>query len=432
MNYSGYMDKKILLIIVFAISLIEKTNSQDFWEQLYFPDTATIRCIITNNQGHIFIGTGNSQETGGVYRSTDNAQNWDLVLDIGSFGVLSLEINSEGIIYAGTNQGFHGLYVSYNNGQSWDDINLPPPSYGNVIKILCIGQDTIYVSTWETEGSFITYSFDSGYTWEYSYVTDHPNEYVSDIDITSTGEIFVSVSGFFWDQGGVYKSGDNGFSWEYVGLFNHQVITLEINSTNDVFTGDWWVMNNDTPGIYALYTGTNTFDLIFDAYHATDIVIDANDHIYAAANEGVVYSYDDGQTFEQIEDELSATIEFLYIGSDGHIYGIRFNRLIKSIYPIITGTNENYNKGMNELVKAYPNPFNETTQIWFKLENESSVMINIYDYTGKRIKSMDQGTMEKGTHWVEFCSDGLIAGIYFYSLEVNGIKTATKKMILMK
>jgi hypothetical protein len=81
---------------------------------------------------------------------------------------------------------------------------------------------------------------------------------------------------------------------------------------------------------------------------------------------------------------------------------------------------------------VYPNPFTTTTQICYEIENTSSVAIHVYDFTGKLIKSTDQGRMDKGSHCVEFSSDGLPSGIYFYSLEVNGIKTDTKKMTLIK
>jgi hypothetical protein len=40
--------------------------------------------------------------------------------------------------------------------------------------------------------------------------------------------------------------------------------------------------------------------------------------------------------------------------------------------------------------------------------------------------------LEAGNHSIEFNSAYLPSGIYFYSLEVNGIKTDTKKMTLIK
>jgi hypothetical protein len=82
--------------------------------------------------------------------------------------------------------------------------------------------------------------------------------------------------------------------------------------------------------------------------------------------------------------------------------------------------------------RAFPNPFRTTTKICYEIENASSVTINVYDYTGKRIKSFDQGRMDKGSHCVEFNSEGLTSGIYFYSLEVNGMVSDSKKMTVVK
>jgi hypothetical protein len=307
-------------------------------------------------------------------------------LDNGSHSVLSIEINKNGYIYVGKN-GSDRFVVSKDNGNTWEEIVLPVPSYGNVIKILCIAQDTIYVSTWENEGSFITYSFDGGDTWEYSYVTDHSNEYISDIDVSSTGEVFVSTSGFFWDQGGVYKSADGGATWTYVGLLNHQVMTLEINSNDEVFTGDWWIINNDTPGIHALYEGTNTFDLIFDSYFDTDIVIDTQDNIYITASENVFYSIDNGQYFYRIEDTLSNFMQFLIIDNNSYLYAARSKSIVRSLDPLITVIDDSHSVKLIENVEAYPNPV--CTNLYLKIESKpkhtSFYEVFIYDIYGKLI-----------------------------------------------
>ena len=85
-----------------------------------------------------------------------------------------------------------------------------------------------------------------------------------------------------------------------------------------------------------------------------------------------------------------------------------------------------------ELLQNVPNPFNGNTQIWFKLEDESVVKLCVYDYAGKQISSYNEGAMEKGSHFIEFNSAGLSSGIYFYSLEVNGIVTDSKKMTVLR
>lgn len=399
-------------LITILLNCLLFSFSQDFWEQLYYPDSTNIMCIETNDLGYIFVGVINEGNPGGLYRSVDNALTWELVLDAGNFMVQSIAINEFGKIYIGKT-GFDRFMVSEDNGNTWDVIELPPPSYGNIMKIYCVGHDTIYVSSWESEGAFITKSFDAGETWEHSFVTDHQNEYCSDIAISNTGDLFVSVSGFFIDQGGVYKSDDFGVTWEYAGLLNHQVLTIEINSNNDVFTGDWWVINNDTPGIYAFYEGNSGFELVFDAYFVTDIVITAENIIYATANEDVVRSSDNGQTWEIIEDELSSNIEFLSISYDGYLYGARSHRLVKSINPVITGIDADMQSALTEDICVYPNPADDVlnVKVVTGIEDNHSIEIRIYNHSGKLVGRSEFST-SKVEEFFNLSINNLSGGIY--------------------
>ncbi|MEZ5197869.1 MAG: hypothetical protein R2764_16230 [Bacteroidales bacterium] len=52
--------------------------------------------------------------------------------------------------------------------------------------------------------------------------------------------------------------------------------------------------------------------------------------------------------------------------------------------------------------------------------------------TGKRIKTFSEGIVEKGSHFVEFNAVGLPSGIYFYSIEVNGKLSDSKKMVIIE
>jgi hypothetical protein len=85
-----------------------------------------------------------------------------------------------------------------------------------------------------------------------------------------------------------------------------------------------------------------------------------------------------------------------------------------------------------ELLQNIPNPFNNTTQIWYKLEDETSVSLSVYDYTGKRVSTINPGRIDKGSHFIEFSSEGLPSGIYFYTLEVNGRVSDSKKMTVIR
>jgi len=85
-----------------------------------------------------------------------------------------------------------------------------------------------------------------------------------------------------------------------------------------------------------------------------------------------------------------------------------------------------------KLLQNVPNPFKGSTQIWYKLDNESTVQLNVYNYTGQLISSINVGTKTKGNHYIDFDAKGLKNGIYFYSININGQTTDSKKMIVME
>jgi photosystem II stability/assembly factor-like uncharacterized protein len=195
----------LLLILLLPLP---RLYAQDFWETLPFPDTAHVRCMAVNNQGHIFIGAGSNNTIGGIYRSIDGGLNWEFIFNMGDFSVLSIAINVNGYIYIGKT-GFNQFQVSTDNGETWEEIILP--SVGNILKIHCHGTDTIYVSRWADFGACLLRSPNSGQTWEEIFSTvNHSSEHVKDIAISESGTIYLGLKSYQPDMGGVYKSEDNG------------------------------------------------------------------------------------------------------------------------------------------------------------------------------------------------------------------------------
>ncbi len=85
-----------------------------------------------------------------------------------------------------------------------------------------------------------------------------------------------------------------------------------------------------------------------------------------------------------------------------------------------------------KLYQNVPNPFKRNSQIPYELKNESYVQLVIYTYTGRMIKTINEGTKTKGTHVIDFDASGLKSGIYFYSMNINGKTIDSKKMVILK
>ena len=100
-----------LLLSFPATSLIAQT---DFWEQINTGLTpielaGVVQDFAINNSGDIFAGALGNATTGaggGVFRSTDNGDNWSQINSgLTNSSVRALAINSSGDIFAGTDGG---------------------------------------------------------------------------------------------------------------------------------------------------------------------------------------------------------------------------------------------------------------------------------------------------------------------------------------
>ena len=87
------------------------------------------------------------------------------------------------------------------------------------------------------------------------------------------------------------------------------------------------------------------------------------------------------------------------------------------------------------LKQNYPNPFNPSTRIQFSIPNAAtdsrSVKLEIYDISGKLIRTLLNEDLSAGMYEIDFEASGLATGTYFYRLTTDNF-TETKKMLLIK
>ncbi len=88
------------------------------------------------------------------------------------------------------------------------------------------------------------------------------------------------------------------------------------------------------------------------------------------------------------------------------------------------------------LRQNYPNPFNPSTTISYYLPEKGSVLLEIFDVSGKRVACLIDGTEERGQHAIEWngqdrYGNAVSSGVYFYRLKA-GKETISKKMVLLK
>ncbi|MBE2219795.1 MAG: T9SS type A sorting domain-containing protein [Ignavibacteria bacterium] len=117
------------------------------------------------------------------------------------------------------------------------------------------------------------------------------------------------------------------------------------------------------------------------------------------------------------------------IDSVNHNY--KYGIVIKYAQPLtgINITNSGYPAEFS-LSQNYPNPFNPSTMIRYDIPNDAVVKVKIYDILGKQVFGLDE-FKKAGSYEVRFDGANLASGMYFYSVEANGVKEM-KKMVLLK
>jgi len=83
------------------------------------------------------------------------------------------------------------------------------------------------------------------------------------------------------------------------------------------------------------------------------------------------------------------------------------------------------------LSQNYPNPFNPTTKIYFDLNVNGNVKLEVFDVVGRNVQTLLNEYKTAGSYEVIFNASNLPGGVYFYKLS-SGNWSEIKRMILLK
>jgi len=88
------------------------------------------------------------------------------------------------------------------------------------------------------------------------------------------------------------------------------------------------------------------------------------------------------------------------------------------------------------LFKNYPNPFNPVTAINYKLSEQNSVELSVYNLLGQKIKTLVSKQQSAGSYTIKWdgkntAGKSVAGGVYLYRLH-SGDFIQTRKMILLR
>lgn len=424
--------KKLLLIFTFLLASTSIVICQGFWEIINTPPNAGVNSIDVSSNEDIFLGVGLSSG-GGVLRSLNNGNIWDTSLYLSNKVIGQIYVDNNDNIFAASD----GLYYSDDNGDNWE--LLYTSHVFGITSIKKTSNGSTFFGMW---GGIYKYdSIDS--SWLEVLSLENTEIVNSIIENINSGTLYAGTTNFI-RGGGVYRSIDGGSNWEHIGLTDHYISSLAMNSSGDLFAGarGHYSLYIYGAGVFKLANGQTEWEHLIDWELVTSMVINSEDVIYIGCSAldysgGVRRSKDNGQTWEDIslESMHGRDIEGLALGSEEHLYALEYyssTPLYKSVNSTITSLPDNrIDEGI--LTYNYPNPFTEETTLHFKLPltNVTEAKITIYNSQGIIIQDIILPTYCENEQSIKWNPKELPAGMYYYKI-IAGSSQVIKKMVLHK
>jgi len=108
-------------------------------------------------------------------------------------------------------------------------------------------------------------------------------------------------------------------------------------------------------------------------------------------------------------------------------YGVNTDLNILAVGNINTGVNEYSSNGLS-LLGAYPNPASDVTNLRYRLDEPSTVSVEVFDLTGRVIEK-SSNYFSAGAHDIKVSLKGVAAGNYYYTIKAGGAQLTSKFVV---
>lgn len=193
-------------------------------------------------------------------------------------------------------------------------------------------------------------------------------------------------------------------------------------------------------GIYSSDGNCNNFQLV-SSKHFNTVRISPTDHNiwFGGDNSGLWRTTNRGITWKLHSNLFESERNVIGVLQNAYMGDTIVTVTAKGVYKVLgdsiaTGILPAQNIKINDffLHQNFPNPFNPATTINYEVNTGAFVRIRIFDITGNEHSSFVNKMQQPGSYHMDFDGNDLASGIYFYSLEADGIIVQTRKMTLLK
>ena len=442
-DYSGvvYIYKKSGNGWIFFKELINSDNApQDHFAQIHlfrnylFVGASSKNIGVTRGVGAVYIFEYEDNDWIEKQKIVPDTLQWNLNFGFKTFAFGDyLLISADGYYGIGEYSGKAYLYKKYNNQYQLYQEFLPEDGNTQALFSDALLEDgnTIYIgsprntnASGEWAGAVYVYEKgDSLWTESYKLLPDSGSDYSFFGGVIRASENYIAISAMT-DINGSGEGKVYIYKKEKQGLKKIQIIKAGQPGSYKNYFGYSIAMNEDSLFVSALGDTINMASVGAVYFYKNYSDNWMEEYKLRPANFGTYGNFGSGVVFKNNQ---------LIVGTPGAI-----NNNDVWTGAVYLFSSEPLNVKEKEITVSdftvnqnYPNPFNSSTMIKYSVAHSGTVKIKIYNILGKEIKSLVNKYNQAGTYEVQFNSEGLPSGVYFYRIRC-GAYSKTKKMILLR
>ncbi len=126
-------------------------------------------------------------------------------------------------------------------------------------------------------------------------------------------------------------------------------------------------------------------------------------------------------TVRVMNDVNQQVFTFTFDKQPTNVFFDLHNEIVLKQASLVVGLDESKTGKQNFILQQnYPNPVSGQTTFTYSIPSESTVILALYDLTGKKVKEIVEARQSFGTHVITADLSGLMAGLYLCRLEAGG------------
>ena len=450
MEFNSKIERSCIRLLCFACHLLVfvgivcclsgSTYSQDYWVVLDRPTTRDLNRLsfLDSLRGWA------AGDSGTILMTTDGGVSWSAQLSPVEFDIVDLNMINEKFGWALAHEYPHDTVMTYgttvlrttNGGGEW----VSEQTFGEYFYAVEF-VDSVNGCLGGNLGKLL-WTNDGGVSWT-SAVIDSPEFARWPIrTIRFFSPTYAFACGGLYDVTGlVWRTSDGGKFWTWQRVAGEPFFGIHfLDSMNvlcvggDLDFGAGMVRTSDAGETWQ-YTYLGIWGQASAAAFRTD------SEVWAPLGFAGTYMYslDSGNTWTSLyTPDSSGVLDAVFIDSTtGYMVGAQ-GTVLKYVGPPLT-VNERPPTAPEQptLLQVYPNPFNPSTTIHYRVGERSFVTLSVYDLTGKLIRHLQSGLQSPGLHRVVLSGEGLASGVYFCRLYLRPVDggvgySRAVKMVMMR